>query len=89
MTKAIILIVLAVPTLILQLPPSRTDFCKGWDKGYVHGYCINDPTCLEPLPPLCPLPYLDQDKYEDGFTRGVLQGKADRKTQDSTYLKSH
>lgn len=56
----------------------NSDFCDGWEKGYVRGYCYQDPNCIEPIVPLCPLPNLLEDTYQDGYDRGFLKGKEDK-----------
>lgn len=78
-------LLLLVSTLVLQVNP-RKDFCLGFEVGYKSGWCLNDPACLEPLVPLCPLPLPDQDTYSAGLAIGVKQGVADRKTYDSTWV---
>lgn len=83
--KLILVLLITLPTLLLQVEPKPT-FEEGWRKGYVYGWCLNDPACLEPLCPLAPLPFAGQDSYQFGFARGVIRGQADRKTQDSTYI---
>jgi len=49
-------------------------FCDGWEDGYKAGYCYRQYACLEPLVPLCPLPRLGEDTYQDGYNRGFLAG---------------
>lgn len=53
-------------------------YCEGWQEGYVRGWCFDDQFCQEPLVPLCPLPELGFEKYQDGYDRGFLKGKQDR-----------
>lgn len=50
-------------------------FCDGFKKGFVKGYCAGDEFCIEPITPLCPIPHIGQDKYDDGYLRGVIAGK--------------
>ena len=49
-------------------------FCEGWSAGYKAGYCYRENFCLPPLVPLCPLPRLGEDGYQDGYNRGFLRG---------------
>lgn len=81
MKKSVIFKVLAVAFIALSgftEPKIESDFCDGWEAGYKAGYCYQIPHCLEPLPPLCPLPKINEDSYQDGYNRGFLKGKRDR-----------
>ena len=55
-------------------------FCEGYDDGYVEGWCYQVQNCLEPIPPICPLPVLEEDinSYRDGYNRGFKEGLEDR-----------
>ena len=77
-------------TLLLLLTASMAfstnrDYCDGWDDGYKAGYCYDveqeqpNPFCLEPIPPLCPLPGLNESTYEHGYNRGFLHGIEDQR----------
>lgn len=68
--KSIILI------LTIFLFTTNTDnFCKGWEKGYIDGYCYRVEGCIKPILPLCPLPEIDETTYKDGYQRGFLEGR--------------
>lgn len=57
----------------------KTDYCRGWDKGYVEGYCHENPNCIKPIPPICPIPKIDcSEGYRCGYNRGFLKGLANR-----------
>lgn len=50
-------------------------FCDGYKKGYKKGNCFEIEFCIEPtITPLCPLPKLGATTYEDGYSRGFLDG---------------
>ena len=64
-------------SLILSLSP-QTDFCEGWESGYVAGYCYRQVACVPPPAPPCPVPYPQERTFKDGEQRGFLQGVVDR-----------
>jgi hypothetical protein len=68
--KIIILLLLAI-----TLSTGESDFCDGFKKGYKNGYCFEQELCLAPLTPLCPLPKLNQDSYQNGYDVGFVKGK--------------
>jgi hypothetical protein len=68
--KALIVMLLAVSFCIAW----DDAFCEGWEAGYVAGWCYRQANCLAPLAPLCPLPRLGEDTYQDGYNRGFLTG---------------
>jgi len=71
----IILIMLVVVTSLLYAPQAfASSFCEGWNGGYKAGYCYRQYGCLAPLVPLCPLPRLGENTYQEGYNRGFLAG---------------
>lgn len=75
--KKLITIILIVCTSFAF--KSDTDFCNGWKSGYVEGWCYNDPNCLKPIVPVCPVPLINQKEYKHGYNRGFVTGKKDRR----------
>lgn len=69
-------IIIAVVCCILCLASiaSASAFCDGWEDGYKARYCYRQYACLPPLVPLCPLPRLGEETYQDGYNRGFLAG---------------
>jgi hypothetical protein len=53
---------------------AESAFCEGFHAGYNAGWCYQQYGCLQPLPPLCPLPNLGESTYQDGYNRGFLAG---------------
>jgi hypothetical protein len=77
--KTIILILLAIT---ISTTTVDSDFCEGFEKGYKNGYCFKEALpCLSPLPPLCPLPELNQDSYQDGYNVGFVRGREDKEDE--------
>ena len=64
--------------LLLFTVVDDSDFCDGWEDGYVQGYCYQVENCNEPLIPLCPLPEVNEDTFTDGYNRGFLKGLEDQ-----------
>jgi len=69
--------------LILQVgallaTASDDSYCEGWEKGYVAGYCYEVVNCIEPVVPVCPIPEIGFDTYQDGYNRGFTKGKEDK-----------
>ena len=57
---------------------SQTAYCEGWEDGYIAGYCYRKYGCIEPIPPVCPIPEINEDGYRDGYNRGFIKGRADQ-----------
>jgi hypothetical protein len=54
-------------------------YSDGWKAGYVQGWCYEVPNCIEPIVPICPIAKVGQDRYVDGYNRGFLKGKSNRR----------
>lgn len=57
---------------------AATGFCEGWSDGYKAGYCYQQYGCIPPIVPICPIPNIGEDSYQDGYNRGFLAGLNDR-----------
>lgn len=56
-----------------------SSYCSGFNAGYVDGFCYQDPNCLAPIPPICPLPTINEENtYEGGYQRGFVEGRNDK-----------
>lgn len=60
--------------LLSSIAPQDDKFCEGFEDGYIRGYCYEIVDCIEPIPPLCPIPEIYENTYEDGYNRGFLEG---------------
>ncbi len=60
--------------LLVTIASAYSPFCNGFKAGYKAGYCYGKALCLEPLAPLCPLPWVGQNSYSDGYDRGFVLG---------------
>jgi hypothetical protein len=71
MWKKIVLAVVLAADIVMA-----DAFCDGWEAGYTEGYCYARGTysCMGPIVPICPIPYLGRDGYNDGYNRGFLAG---------------
>tara|TARA_R110000772_G_scaffold89737_1_gene185736 strand:+ start:3871 stop:4152 length:282 start_codon:yes stop_codon:yes gene_type:complete len=54
-------------------------YCDGWEAGYIQGWCYEVPNCIKPIVPVCPIAKVGQDRYIDGYNRGFLKGKSNRR----------
>ena len=72
--KKLLLILLCLPFIGF----SQSEFKIGWDKGYINGYCGNDMSCVEPIPPNPPSILnnrpSDVSEYQFGFNEGYKKG---------------
>lgn len=57
-----------------------SQFDAGFQKGYKEGYCYQIYGCLPPIPPLTPLPTINENinSYKDGYNRGFLLAQRDQ-----------
>jgi len=53
---------------------SADPYCDGFQAGFKAGYCYRKFACLAPLPPLCPLPGIGEQGFQDGYNRGFVAG---------------
>ena len=60
--------------LLLSSHAFADDFCDGWHDGYIAGWCQGQFQCMEPMVPMCPMPGIDEETYQDGYNRGFLAG---------------
>lgn len=73
----LMVVMVAVPLLGQAWPRTGHDYCDGWNTGYEVGACYQRSVgCVPPVPPLCPLPEMGADSYQDGYNRGFLAGLA-------------
>jgi len=55
-----------------------SSFCRGYENGYKEGYCYQNFSCITPITPICPIPYIGEDGYSDGYNRGFMDGVNDK-----------
>lgn len=76
---------LTVFTLVIALHFSTENnvndtYCDGWEDGFEDGYCYEQGmSCVAPATPVCPIPKVGQEKYQDGYNRAFKKGEAKRK----------
>lgn len=74
---------------------SQTRFVLGFNDGFKNGYCYTSNKtgyfCTPPLPPLAPLPQINEskDSYQDGYNRGFIYGQARRSKDDANTSNSN
>ncbi len=82
MIKVMILFAISL-TMQFTIPVSATwtEFCKGYERGYDVGWCYewnkSGISCIEAVSPICPVPDIGESTWEDGHSRGFVQGHAD------------
>lgn len=55
-----------------------TPFCTGYATGYQRGFCAGEFGCIPPIPPICPIPNIGEQSYQDGYDRGYADGREAR-----------
>lgn len=88
MKKLLLIVVLFVGLITIATPDttyvvkgvvidteSINNYCKGFREGFADGYCYNDPFCVPPVAPICPIRHVnEQDNYKGGYQRGFKRG---------------
>jgi len=75
MKKIIFLLVLIGLFSVGQLSATAdSGFCSGYQNGYAAGWCYQDNFCIPPIAPLCPIPRIGENGYQDGYNRGLVDG---------------
>jgi hypothetical protein len=72
----------AVFLSLFSISVYASQFCSGFEAGYITGYKQSKGTSLAPLVPLCPLQPLKgfgdpESDYEHGYTIGFRQGMSE------------
>lgn len=70
-----ILLGLALAFMGSGMASADTPFCSGYEAGYARGWCSGQYGCMAPLPPMCPMPNMGEDGYQDGYDRGFTDGR--------------
>jgi len=72
---------LVIVFTFLALSFAESRFCRGFEMGYIEGWCYEKYACMEPLVPMCPMPTMneDSDSFSDGYNKGFLLGLAKRR----------
>lgn len=74
-----LLIIILIFMLFSSDECAHTTYCDGWEDGYKQGWCYEDNACIEPVVPVCPIPKVGQNTYQDGYNRAFIKGRAARK----------
>ncbi len=64
--------------LIASGMAKASDYCDGFQSGYKAGYCYRQFGCIPPIPPICPIPRIGENSFQDGYNRGFTAGSAAR-----------
>ncbi len=80
MKKLVLILLLALPFFVF----SQTEFDNGYNKGYEKGYCLEEMGCLGTSIPFAPNPEIGFDSYQDGYNRGLIDGKAAKEGSSSS-----
>jgi len=56
---------------------SQNKYSTGYSDGYKEGYCYEDFNCIPPIPPVTPIPRVNEStsSYRDGYNRGFEDGR--------------
>lgn len=66
----------------ISSPASASEFCDGFERGYITGYKLTADTSFKPFTPFCPFQPLKkfsdpESDFEHGYVIGLQQGQAD------------
>lgn len=65
-------------SLLVEGKEYRGSYCDGFEMGYSAGFCYQEPNCIAPIPPICPVPTVNEENtYEGGYARGFSEGLND------------
>ncbi|AGC77132.1 hypothetical protein LX97_01872 [Nonlabens dokdonensis] len=66
---------------------AQSSFSNGYQTGYKKGHCYQIYGCIAPIPPISPLPTINEssNSYEDGYQRGFLDGKNSQKSNSDNF----
>lgn len=73
--KTIILLIFFI--ILVSFKPDK-DYCSGFSSGYKSGFCYNEQFCTPPITPICPIPKIGKDTWDDGFSDGFVKGREDK-----------
>ena len=74
-TFIISILIFAMGLLLIQSAvKADSGFCAGYKDGYAAGWCYEDNFCIDPIPPICPIPKIGESGYQDGYNRGFIDG---------------
>jgi hypothetical protein len=78
--RILFLILLIIMLFITAFQPNN--FSEIWQKGYVEGYCYDIDFCVKPIPPIAPVPRLQDTNYITIYNRGFVAGLKDNPKQE-------
>lgn len=69
---------LLIIALVAMSFTTQSDFCSGFDSGYIQGYCDAGEytVCPEIATPVCPIAPVGRNNFEGGFGVGYEKGYA-------------
>lgn len=73
------ILVVIIGMILYSFIPREKNYCDGWEKGYVEGWCYKDQNCIKPITPICPIPDANFNTYDYGKKDGFIKGQKDRK----------
>mgnify|MGYP001583699638 CR=1 FL=1 len=70
------------PQQYILTNPSSPSFGDGYQGGYKDGYQYSEGGGVKPIAPIAPIspiPDIGENTYDDGYTRGIIEGQKQRK----------
>ena len=86
--KSIVLILSIIVCLSLSIPASavdKDDYGQGYQDGYKAGYQYQSDGGIKPIAPIAPIPpiaNIGESGYDDGYTRGIIEGREQRQKRE-------
>lgn len=69
-----------ISLIFLSFTSIQDPYCDGWEEGYCEGWqSIKGQLAMCPIAPICPIPEVLENEYNDGYNRGFLKGRVDAK----------
>ena len=75
-------IIILLSLLSLSFTTIQDPYCEGWEDGYCEGWqYVKGEWAVCPVPPICPIPRIDEEGYRDGYNRGFVKGRRQARSQ--------
>lgn len=74
MKRSLAAVAVVLSLVLVPEAHANGDYCEGFQDGYAEGWCYEEFGCIKPIPPICPIPRIGEQGYQDGYNRGFQTG---------------